>query len=145
MTDDLHESRVFWDRWARKDPLWAVFSFDDKTNRRWDLNEFMERGEREIALLWHQLETLGVEAPASALDFGTGLGRLAQALGRRCDRVIGVDIAPNMTRRRGISMSCCGWSQPGARWCFSSHRTVGKREVRRSIRCRRRRTRRASA
>lgn len=97
MADPIGESRAYWDRHAQKDPMWAVLSDPAKKGRKWDLQEFMRNGEREIALLWHQLAELQlVPDHHTALDFGCGIGRLTQALARRFDRVIGVDISPSM-------------------------------------------------
>jgi trans-aconitate methyltransferase len=39
---------------------------------------------------------LGDFQPHSALDFGCGVGRLTAALAKRCERVVGVDVAPTM-------------------------------------------------
>jgi len=90
------DSRQYWNDHAAIDPLWAVLSFPDKRGR-WDLQEFMKTGEREIALLFHRFEELGLEVPSSrALDFGCGVGRLTQALARRVDRVTGADISSVM-------------------------------------------------
>src|SRR6185436_18433293 len=59
--------------------------------------EFMHTGEREIALLFHELDRLRLKpARGVALDFGCGVGRLTQALARRCDAVIGIDVSPVM-------------------------------------------------
>lgn len=93
----LEQSRQYWDRHARQDPMWAVLSDPVKKGHKWELQEFMANGEREIALLMHQLAQLGMDpAPTAALDFGCGIGRLTQALARRFDRVTGVDISPGM-------------------------------------------------
>lgn len=93
----MHESRQYWNRHAASDPLWAVCSFDDKSNGRWDLQPFMQSGEREIALLFHRMAELGLTVrPWVALDFGCGVGRLTQALARRFERVSGIDISDGM-------------------------------------------------
>jgi SAM-dependent methyltransferase len=89
--------REFWDRLATLDPLWAILSCEEKECGRWKLNDFMRTGEREIALLWLQAERLGYHRLTTALDFGSGVGRISQALGRRCRQVVGVDISPRMT------------------------------------------------
>ena len=95
--DDIDHARAVWDAHARADPLWAVLSSPDKTGRRWQLQEFMKTGEREIALLFRQLAQLQQPIPdGPVLDFGCGVGRLTQALARRRDRVIGADISPAM-------------------------------------------------
>jgi hypothetical protein len=49
----------FWERAARRDPLWAVLSDPSKRGRRWDLPAFFETGSREISLLLYQLRRLG--------------------------------------------------------------------------------------
>ena len=89
--------QTFWDQHAEKDPLWAVLSFPEKQGGRWTLHEFMKNGEREIALLFHRFAELQLPEPrGQALDFGCGVGRLTQALARRMDRVVGIDISPIM-------------------------------------------------
>lgn len=90
-------NRAVWDAHASADPLWAVLSLDDKKGRRWQLQEFMKTGEREIALLWYELARIGRALPdGPVLDFGCGVGRLTQALGRRRSDVLGVDVSPVM-------------------------------------------------
>src|SRR5688572_7536637 len=97
MDDRIGESRAYWNRHAQKDPMWAVLSDPAKKGRKWDVQEFMANGEREIALLWHQLAQLQlIPDYRTALDFGCGIGRLTQALARRFDRVVGVDISSSM-------------------------------------------------
>jgi SAM-dependent methyltransferase len=90
-------SQQYWDRHAAADPLWTVLSFPDKSGGRWSLHEFMHTGEREIALLFHRFGELQLPPRCRrALDFGCGVGRLTQALARRCDRAVGADISPVM-------------------------------------------------
>ena len=90
-------NQQYWDQHAAADPLWAVLSFPDKSGGRWTLREFMKTGEREIALLFHRCGELQLRPPRRrALDFGCGVGRLTQALARRHERVVGVDISPVM-------------------------------------------------
>lgn len=69
----------------------------EKKGRRWNVHDFMKDGEREIALLMAQLAQLRIPQPATpVLDFGCGVGRLSQALGRRFDDVTGADISATM-------------------------------------------------
>ncbi len=84
---------------AREDPLWAVLSAPDKRGGRWELEEFLETGRETVDTVLDQLHDLGLDpaaAPDVALDFGTGVGRLAQALARHFGEVHGVDIAESM-------------------------------------------------
>lgn len=93
----LDDAREYWDRHARVDPLWAVLSDETRVNRGWDLPSFMASGEREISLLFYELKQLRLEVRRdSALDFGCGVGRLTQPLGRRFHRVLGLDVSPRM-------------------------------------------------
>lgn len=93
----IGELRRFWDALALDDPLWAVLSDPERRGRRWDLNEFMKTGEREVALLFHRLQELGLPcSERTALDFGCGVGRLTQALARRFSTATGVDISSAM-------------------------------------------------
>jgi SAM-dependent methyltransferase len=90
------DSQAYWNQHAAIDPLWAVLSFPDKRGK-WNLQEFMKTGEREIALLFHRFDELQLTPPTTrALDFGCGVGRLTQALARRVERVTGADISSVM-------------------------------------------------
>ena len=91
--------QAFWDGHARRDPLWAILSDPSKVGRRWDLRDFVETGRREVSLLMYQLRALHIDVSCkAALDFGCGVGRLSQPLARYFDRVVGVDISPEMIR-----------------------------------------------
>lgn len=92
----------FWERAARKDPLWAILSDPAKRDRQWDAASFFESGRREISLLEQRLKQLGrVPAKRRALDFGCGVGRLTQALAASFDEILGVDASPTMVRLAG--------------------------------------------
>lgn len=93
----MDRDRAVWDAHAHADPLWAVLSDPARRGHRWTVAEFMRNGEREIALLMRQLAELRIPPPQTpVLDFGCGVGRLSQALGRRFDDVTGADISPVM-------------------------------------------------
>ncbi len=97
MSDQLLHGQSFWDRHATSDPLWAVLAFPDKRGGRWIVHDFMQTGEREIALVCQRFAQLQLPAPGGrALDFGCGVGRLTQALARRHDSVVGADISAVM-------------------------------------------------
>jgi SAM-dependent methyltransferase len=90
---------AFWENAAQADPLWAILSDPMMRGRRWNLRDFFESGRREISLLDYQLRRLGRFPPGDrALDFGCGVGRLTQALGRTFPHVVGVDVSPTMVR-----------------------------------------------
>jgi SAM-dependent methyltransferase len=85
-----------WESLGESDPMWAILTTGDKSDR-WDPEEFFRTGEQDIAAEFAYLESLGL-APGggSALDFGCGLGRLTQPLADRFDEAVGVDIAASM-------------------------------------------------
>jgi SAM-dependent methyltransferase len=86
-----------WDVLGQDDPLWAVLQFPDKKGGRWDPDEFFKHGEHEIDRILAEISDRGWSLNhGTALDFGCGAGRLAQALCRHFERVDGVDIAPSM-------------------------------------------------
>jgi SAM-dependent methyltransferase len=89
---DLGTLQRDWDACGREDPLWAIIP-----RAGWELEPFFASGEADVALLMDQIAALRLDPPRGrALDFGCGVGRLTQALGRRYDEVVGVDIAPAM-------------------------------------------------
>jgi len=96
---DLRELRDFWERQARRDPLWAILSDPSKKGRKWNIADFFETGRREISILVYHLESLKIGFLRNkALDFGCGIGRLSQALAGYFDRVVGVDISETMIK-----------------------------------------------
>lgn len=89
-----------WNELAEEDALWAVLAEPGKHGGRWDVDEFLATGEREVAGV---LETAsGLALPREhgrALDFGCGVGRLTRALATRFDHCVGVDISSEMVER----------------------------------------------
>ncbi len=87
-----------WEGLAKRDPLWSILTASDKRGNRWDVDRFFQTGVREVDVLWQILEEHEAlpEGFGSAMDFGCGVGRLARALTRHFDRVVGVDAAPSM-------------------------------------------------
>ena len=89
-----------WDELADQDALWAILSNDPERRGRWDVVEFFATGEREVDDVLARADAL--ERPAHhdvALDFGCGVGRLTRALAGRFERVVGVDVSPEMVAR----------------------------------------------
>lgn len=94
---DMQGLQRTWDELGRTDPLWAVLSLPDKRGGRWELDEFLATGVREISEVLKSVETLGIRMSwGRALDFGCGVGRLTQPLAARFTEATGVDIAPSM-------------------------------------------------
>ena len=101
--DELQRVQDVWDAQARADPLWAVLSDPQRLGRRWDLHGFMATGEAHVSGALARYAALGGTFPDRhrALDFGCGVGRLAQALADRFDSVLGLDISPTMVEVAG--------------------------------------------
>jgi ubiquinone/menaquinone biosynthesis C-methylase UbiE len=86
-----------WDELSKLDPLFAILSWPDKKNNKWDIEDFFQTGVEEIGLILRHLDSLGINVPRRiALDFGCGVGRLTQALATHFEEVHGVDISPTM-------------------------------------------------
>lgn len=93
----LGAGQRYWDRHARKDPMWAILTDPQKSGRRWDPEEFFATGVVEIEGVLQSAAKWAVPVSRrSALDFGCGLGRLTQPLAGYFDKVYGVDVSPGM-------------------------------------------------
>lgn len=93
LSDVVHR----WTELGGTDPLWAALT-DGASGGRWDVEEFLRTGRREIDAVLALLARRGVTPPmGTALDFGCGPGRLSAGLaGAGFARVLGVDISPTM-------------------------------------------------
>lgn len=97
---DLKLVQKHWDRFGRKDPLWAALTVPGKEGRRWSVDDFLATGRAEIAAVLRTADERGlIIHRGHALDFGCGVGRLTQALAATFETVDGVDIAPSMIER----------------------------------------------
>lgn len=88
--------RAYWDDAARTNAVWYVdtsLDFDAP-----DLDRFFSTG-RLIVI--EALEGAPVAPPGRelAVEIGSGLGRVCRALADSFDRVVGIDISPEMVRR----------------------------------------------
>ncbi len=93
----LESVRSAWEEFGRTDPLYYILTNTSKQGNRWDPDEFFEKGRSEIDGALDAVDSLEVPTPRRrAVDFGCGVGRLAQALARHFDEVYGVDIARSM-------------------------------------------------
>ena len=89
-----------WNELAAKDAMWAVLTGPLATRRTWDADAFFKTGVAEIDAVLDRVRRAGVIPRFQrALDFGCGVGRLTQALGRHFERVDGVDISSAMIAR----------------------------------------------
>ena len=98
---DLERLRTDWDALAKRDALWAILTDGTKANGGWDVGEFFETGEIEMATVMGYLGEVGClpDSAGAALDFGCGVGRLTQAMARRFAASVGVDISEEMIRK----------------------------------------------
>jgi SAM-dependent methyltransferase len=107
----LERHRQDWEHLAQIDPLWAVLTVPGRKGGRWDVDEFFQTGETEVAHVSSVAETLGrPRRRVRALDFGCGVGRLTRALGARFDTAVGIDISAGMVeqaRRLNEGLAAC--------------------------------------
>lgn len=99
----LEEHRRDWETLAEADPLWAVLTDPARKGGRWEPQEFLATGERELADVLAAAADLGLPTSGRAfLDFGCGAGRITRAATAHFERAVGVDIAEGMvvTARR---------------------------------------------
>jgi SAM-dependent methyltransferase len=92
-----------WEELAQREPYFSVLTEERFLRERMTDEaraEFYASGAADIARLFADIERyLGAPfAPASALDFGCGVGRLTAALARRVRDVAGCDAAASMLR-----------------------------------------------
>lgn len=88
-----------WRKWGEIDPYFGVVSFEEfKAERIAENRErFFATGRREIDIAMNEIELrYGKVATRRALDFGSGVGRLALPLAERYAQVVGVDISEAM-------------------------------------------------
>ena len=86
-----------WEAFGRQDPLWAILTWPDKRDGRWDREEFFATGRQEVAAMLQRTRALAPTVRTGrALDFGCGVGRLSRALRASFDQVHAVDIAQSM-------------------------------------------------
>ena len=89
-----------WERYGKTDPYFAVLTAPEFHGRLADSEraKFFASGEAHInemfSIVHERLDP--AFAPARALDFGCGVGRLLLPLARRCLDVTGVDVSPSM-------------------------------------------------
>ena len=104
--DSLHARD--WEEMAANDPLWAILSVSDKRFGKWDLAEFLQTGQKEVAQLMQLAAGLSLpQQRRRAIDFGCGVGRLTRALHAYFPQAVGVDISPGMLQKaRDLTPAC---------------------------------------
>lgn len=96
----MNRKRSDWNEISRLDPLWAILSDPEKRHGRWDLEDFFATGRREINQVLATGDQWGApKEHRQALDFGSGVGRLARAMAGHFDHVVGFDISDEMVSR----------------------------------------------
>ncbi len=90
-----------WESLAKEDALHAILTDETKVRGKWNVSEFMATGIAEIDTVMQYLAGLGCipDWDGAALDFGSGVGRLTQALGRYFASCVGVDISHGMVEK----------------------------------------------
>src|SRR3954447_22271496 len=97
---DVGNVRRDWERLGEEDPLWAVLSSEGKRGGNWDEAEFFRTGVEFVDQLMPDVAVhLPGQVLGDALDFGCGVGRLSQPLGRHFRTVTGVDVSAAMLDR----------------------------------------------
>jgi SAM-dependent methyltransferase len=88
--------RNFWDEAARTNAVWYVDTSLDFNHP--DMESFFSTGRTIVS---EALDGSPMTPPGRsvALEIGSGLGRVCLALADRFDRVVGVDISPEMVQR----------------------------------------------
>src|ERR1700744_3520981 len=104
--DSLHARD--WEEMAANDPLWAILRVSDKRFGKWDITEFLQTGQQEIAQLMELAAGLSLpQQRRRAIDFGCGVGRLTRALQQHFPQTVGVDISAGMLQKaRELTPAC---------------------------------------
>lgn len=94
---EFERVKASWEALGAHDPLWAIVGAPGKQGNRWDRDEFFATGDIDVQHVMNALRALELPvAGERALDFGSGVGRLTQALATRFQYVDGVDISASM-------------------------------------------------
>jgi len=93
----LKHLRDNWEKYAQRDPLWAILSEPGNENNRWSEEEFFRYGDGEAGEVVNTVRgKVGYIPAGKALDFGCGIGRVTQGLAGHFEEAVGVDISPTM-------------------------------------------------
>lgn len=104
-----------WRELGASNPYWGVISHPNFLSENLSperIEEFYASGPFHIDPIARDLQALTGKPPSGrALDFGCGVGRLAEAMLKYADQVTGVDISPGMlelARKRGSKVTYVG-------------------------------------
>jgi 2-polyprenyl-3-methyl-5-hydroxy-6-metoxy-1,4-benzoquinol methylase len=95
----MYDTDDQWKRWGEQDPYFAVLSREKfrKKNIQENRKEFFESGAEAVAgVIDVAVRHFGQFNLGSALDFGSGVGRLTVPLAQRFKNVVGVEISEAM-------------------------------------------------
>jgi ubiquinone/menaquinone biosynthesis C-methylase UbiE len=98
MQDSFEKLKRTWQTLGRDDPLWAIVSLAEKRGGKWDVGEFLQTGDQDVAR-YHKILKLQAGCPdrfRHVLDFGCGVGRLCLAWSKSAGFVTGVDVSASM-------------------------------------------------
>lgn len=107
----IRDTDADWRELGVSNPYWGVISHPDYLSENMSpemIGKFYRSGAEHIVPMARDLEQLTGQRPSGrALDFGCGVGRLAEAMLAYADEVTGVDISPGMlalARARGSNV-----------------------------------------
>ena len=86
-----------YEKFGAEEPFYAVLTYDEYKQDNLDAEQFFRTGEELVDARLQAIANQNLEIDRErALDFGCGVGRLTNALGRHFDEVVGVDVSSTM-------------------------------------------------
>ena len=101
-----HDTDHEWEKWGEHDPFFGVMTEDrfrsDKIDQK-AIDAFYETGRQHVAQVMSVIREHVDPAfqPKKALDFGSGLGRVTEAIAEISEHVVGIDVAKSMIEKAG--------------------------------------------
>lgn len=93
---ELKEIASNWSKLGESDPYWAVLTYPQYINNKWDKRKFYKTGEAHFTYVMQPFKD-HIQFPINkVLDFGCGPGRLTFQFAKVANSVIGVDISKPM-------------------------------------------------
>lgn len=103
LTKEGKLSRDTWNKLASEDAEFYILTEKGKEKRKWDKNEFLEKGQEQWTKFKKLLSHYGLENIISrnkiALDVGCGVGRITFAMTQDFLKTIGVDVSEIMIKK----------------------------------------------